>query len=154
MRIQPNFTAKGALRPWESAAEGVARVSEAEVRPESRRAPTVFELAALADCAAPASADSPGAVFLTLVADCALGLSADSDTDLSEAVVELADSCVVELADSCVPLYTHERWQVFCDLGAYEESLSDVGTPTDLTEAAGLALYQIAYRLAHAILEG
>ncbi len=115
-----------------------------KVSPPAESTETTFELARLADCAAPSCPHSVGADFLRLVSICTL-----------EAYDPVADASDLahEIADGCVPVYTHERWRVFCDLAAYQEDLSDFGTPHDLTEAAGFALYQIAYRLAHAILE-
>jgi hypothetical protein len=50
-----------------------------------------------------------------------------------------------------VPIYTHERWQVFVDLQAYQEDVSEYGDADDLTNAAGVALYMIAERLVHAL---
>ncbi len=58
------------------------------------------------------------------------------------------------MADGAVPVYTGERWAVFADLAAYNEDPGDIGGwPADLTDAAGVALYVIAERLALALVE-
>lgn len=58
-----------------------------------------------------------------------------------------------EIADNAVPVYTHQRWRMFVDLGAYNEDLTDFGGPVaNMTENAGVALYIIAERLAYSIL--
>lgn len=72
---------------------------------------------------------------------------ADADTPADR----LDDSGAVhEQADSAVPVYTAPRWAVFADLGAYTEELGATGS--DLTGAAGVALYMIARRGIDAIL--
>lgn len=106
-----------------------------------------FSLAGYADCMSPDGIDSPGAHFLIQVRDDveeALGLSADGET--------VSDDIAHDIADSAVPIYTHERWLVFVDLGAYQEDASELGADTsDLSGAAGVALYMIAERLVTAL---
>lgn len=109
----------------------------------------VWELARMADCASPDDEHSPGADFLLGVqADMAERFAWAADND------EVVDGDVVsEVADGAVPVYTHPRWQVFVDLCAYQEDIRDYGTDAaDMTEAAGVALYCIAERLAFALL--
>lgn len=105
---------------------------------------TVWELARLAGCMDPDNAESPGARFLSRVAD-----------DYREAIADewYDDDSPHEIADSAVPVYTHERWQVFVDLGAYQEDISEYGDDygADLTGAAAVALYMIAERLVYAL---
>jgi len=110
-----------------------------------------YHLASLADTASPdhplvdnaqAFPPSPGAIFLHRVEDAT-----------AEAIVnaegEDVNDLVHEVADSCVPIYTHELWQTFVDLAAYNE---DVGTEYgDLTSLASLALYGVACRLVEAL---
>ena len=104
---------------------------------------TVWTLAGMADVGSPDSVTSPGALWLQRVAGAASELEADRDGD-----------DVAELADSLVPIYTHERWQVFVDLAAYNEELDDLGGPSgDMTNDAGAALYMIAERLLMAVAE-
>jgi hypothetical protein len=102
-----------------------------------------YELASLAECASPDSLTSPGASFLERVADAADSIREEGGDEDN----------VSEAADSAVPVYTHERWQVFVDLAAYNEDVTELGaTGDDLTGCAGVALYMIAERLLHALL--
>ena len=113
-----------------------------------------FCLASLADCASPDSISSPGAAFLASVArDVAEHVeSYVAEGDPGYRLTELREDGSHEIADSAVPVYTHERWQVFVDLAAYNEDASELGaTADDLTGAAGVALYMIAERLVHAL---
>lgn len=104
---------------------------------------TVYQLARLADCMDPDSTLSPGGLFLDRIRDAYLEAVADEWYD--------GDS-PRELADSAVPVYTHERWQVFVDLGAYQEDVTELGaTGDDLTQCAAVALYMIAERLVYAL---
>jgi hypothetical protein len=112
-----------------------------------------FHLASLADCASPDSIESPGAVFLARVArDVTDYVSDAEDADPRDALANVSDWSH-GIADSAVPVYTHERWATFVDLGAYNEDVSDYGAMDDLTNAAGVALYMIAERLVHALAE-
>ncbi len=126
---------------------------------------TTWQLARLADCADPDKPDglawpyvdgdeerarmnadaSPGAQFLRRVEDNVLEwFDNEQSGDF--------DDYAGELADNAVPVYTHERWRVFVDLAAYDEDISELGSDSsDLTEAAGVALYLIAERLARAL---
>ena len=108
--------------------------------------PNAYELAYIAGTPSPDSLDSPGANFLHAVYVSAVEARTDApEDDPSDAAHEVADSAV--------PIYTHDRWQTFTDLCAYQEDLSEYGPlPDDLTDAAALALYAIAYRLAYAVL--
>jgi hypothetical protein len=118
-----------------------------------------FHLADLADCTSPAGPDSPGARFLASIArDVAERFGDDSmePAELAGIVGDLTDGDGAhEIADSAVPIYTHDRWATFVDLGAYNEDpageLGDDGS--DLTQTAGAALYMIARRLVVALAE-
>lgn len=117
-----------------------------EVHPEDPEPepPTVWQLARLADVADPDTPESPGARWLQQVASLA--------DELNEYYNECEQKdAVTEAADSLVPVYTHERWRVFCDLAAYNEDTSDYGQPADMTEGAGVALYMVAERLLSAL---
>lgn len=99
-----------------------------------------YQLANLAGVACPDSVESPGAQFLRGVESAAEDVADPDD--------------VGEVADGCVPVYTHERWQVFVDLAAFNEDPSELGGDSaDLTQAAGVALYMIAERLLAVLLE-
>lgn len=95
----------------------------------------------MAGVASPDSPDSPGAEWLMLVERAAGDIERDEDG-------------ISETADAIVPVYTHQRWLVFVDLAAYQEDPSGLGADTsDMTAAAGVALYMIAERLLTALLE-
>lgn len=130
-----------------------------------------FELADLAKCGYPAEDDggtdappSPGAAWLRRVEDAAREAwdrcrSEFPDLDATETADHLnGGDTPHEVANNVVPVYTHERWQVFTDLAAWREDLnghyengSEEGP--DLTDAAGDALYLIAKRLVRALVE-
>jgi hypothetical protein len=113
-----------------------------------------FALASLADCASPDSVDSSGARFLARVARDVAERFIDTD-DYTGPLGELeSGDGAHEIADSAVPVYTHERWQTFVDLAAYNEDASELGgDASDLTALAGVALYMIAERLVQALAE-
>jgi hypothetical protein len=93
----------------------------------------------------PDSIDSPGAKFLERVESNIIERRGEGSLD---------EDSIHELADSAVPIYTHERWQVFVDLGAYQEDVSEIGASSeDLTQCAAVALYLIADRLARALMD-
>lgn len=103
---------------------------------------TTYALARLADCHDPDTMTSPGARFLDRVESAFLDMETPDEDRFGEE------------ADQLVPIYTHERWQVFVDLCAYEEDISEFGDyGDDLTRAAGVALYMIAERLLRALYE-
>lgn len=106
-----------------------------------------YELANMADVAGPDGPSSPGAEWLENVASVANDILVDHDR-----ADDYPDD-ITEAADQTVPTYTHERWQVFVDLAAYNEDVTELGPVDDLTTAAGVALYMIAERLIRAIIE-
>ena len=135
---------------------------------------TTWHLANLAGCGSPDRPDgigvsppadlstvdpSPGAKFLRSVADDLAERIAYvfADPDLDPASCDLARELEEELhevADAAPSVYTGARWAEFADLAAWDEDPSDIGGwPADLTDAAGVALYMIAERLALALVE-
>lgn len=104
-------------------------------------------------------APSPGALFLRSVADDTAERIAYvfADPDLDPASCDLArelEEEVHEVADAAPSVYTGARWAEFADLAAWQEDPSDLGGwPADLTDAAGVALYMIAERLALALVD-
>src|SRR5690606_33109396 len=91
---------------------------------------TVYQLASIADCAAPDMLNGPGARFLLRVQDSARELveGAEPGDDLTDAIHEHADAAV--------PIYTHEMWATFIDLAAYEEDVTEYGPIEDMGQAA------------------
>lgn len=106
-----------------------------------------YELARLADCASPDNLASPGAQWLTLVAG-----EADEISERTEAGEDRSD-VVRELADSLVPIYTRDVWATFVDLAAYQEDVTEFGPIEDMEQAAKVALYLIAERLLHVLVD-
>ena len=132
---------------------------------------TTWHLANLAECGSPDRPDgigcappddlstvqpSPGARFLRSVADDLAERIAYTfeHGDMDPRAADLERELEGEVADGAVPIYTAARWAVFADLAAWQEDPGDIGGwPADLTDAAGMALYMIAERLALALVE-
>ena len=119
---------------------------------------SAYELAHMADVASPDNDDSPGAEWLRLVAGDLHDLLDQYATEVMAGEIDpetdLGDE-ITESADQIVPTYTHHRWQVFIDLAAYQEDVSELGEidGDDLTRSvAGVALYMIAERLMNALI--
>jgi hypothetical protein len=111
-----------------------------------------WQLARLADCMDPSKRDSAGAEFLFIVEDAARERWWVM-TDDERVADDIADTWS-EVADSCVPIYTHNMWQTFADLGAWQEDPTDLGADADdMTKCAMVCLYMIAERLCHALAE-
>lgn len=105
----------------------------------------VWQLAELAECASPISADSHGGRWLAdLRDDWIESTQEDDDRD--------RDDIIHERVDGCIPIYNWPRWATFADLGAWQEDLDEVGGVTsDMTQNAGVALYMIGERLFRAL---
>lgn len=110
----------------------------------------------VADIAGPDSETSEGAKFLTLVRDAVLEALEwkveHEDPDLAHAARVLRDDSH-ELADAAVPVYTYPRWLTFVDLAAWQIDIEDYGPSSDMTERAGVALYEVARILTDALCE-
>lgn len=125
---------------------GEAELAEEDENEQPAEELTAWQLANMADCLQPDSLTSPGAAWLQAIARDAGELLEDQADDLTDGIAERADSSV--------PAYTHELWQVFVELGGYQEDVSElVGAERDLTKAAGVALYLIAERLLTALVQ-
>lgn len=103
-----------------------------------------------ADCASPDSPESPGADFLTSVRNETLDLL-ESLEDWDPGTIN-DDGSVNEIANGAPDTYTTRMWAQFHDLEANFEEPELGQWPDDLDNAAGVALYQIAERLAWAII--
>jgi hypothetical protein len=110
---------------------------------------SVFALADsdLADCGSPDNHESPGARLLIATRDAFLEYVATKPDATGE---DVRDD-VSDIAADLVSVYTHERWQQFADLAAYQEEPESGEWPQDLTAAAEVALYQIVERLVFAL---
>lgn len=117
-----------------------------------------YELANAGEAYCPDGEGSAGAqwlVFLQTMADERWAYWAD-EGELPDSVDDdRVNDCIHELADAHVPIYTGERWVIFTELGAYREDLAELGyeTVTDMTEAAGVALYIVAERVLRFLFE-
>jgi hypothetical protein len=100
-----------------------------------------YQLAAMAEVSSPDGLDTPGARFLLSIQDDVIGWD-EPDEDTPSAI-----------ADGAVPIYTHEMWQTFTDLAAWQEDVDEFGPITDMEMGAQIALYLIAERLVRALLE-
>ena len=109
-------------------------------------------LAADAGCAYPNGETSPGARFLELVASSLVKAVDWIWTNDDENVTDWHD-VAHEVADGCVPIYTHDLWATFADLGAYQEDPTELGFDgSDMEQGARVCLYMIAERLASELL--
>lgn len=95
------------------------------------------------DVSYPDAPDSPGAVWLLNVHN---GVQEAWDTGrFGEDSGEGADEVIWELAESVTPIYTHNVWQIFTDLCAYDHEAAEDGfTDGSPTEWAMGALNRIA----------
>ena len=107
---------------------------------------TVWELARMGECAQPDSEDSVGGKWLRTVE----GMAANDIMEELDGIdpYDLLD-VITNVADSTVPVWsTHQLWQIFVDLCAYETDLYGSATErTNMTDRASLALFLIANRL-------
>lgn len=107
---------------------------------------TVWELAEMTDAMNPNTATSAGAIWLVDVHDAWAN---------ARQFYDYTDLMIFETADGIVPVYNHECWAVFTDLGAWQIDLSDYSPSLeDLTSVARLALYAIAEQLITALENG
>jgi hypothetical protein len=100
---------------------------------------------------------SPGAEFLRSVENGARELWEAREGDPERWLEHVNDDgSVHEIADGAPSVYTHQRWAEFHDLAAYNDDMGEIsaltGSYSDMTNAAGVALYMIAERLAWALL--
>lgn len=103
------------------------------------------QLSNLADCLYPDLTSS--SQFLTIIRDTVVewaeqGYLTDDHSDDAH-----------EIADGCVPVYTHEQWEIFTDLGLYQDSTGQVEDlqPT-IDNLAAVSLYVTAETLVTALL--
>lgn len=106
---------------------------------------TAHQLAYRADCLYPDLTSS--ANFLTIIRDTVV------DWFENDYVTDDPSDDAHEIADGCIPVYTHEQWEMFTDLGLYQDS---TGLVEDLQPTIGnlaaVSLYVTAETLATALL--
>lgn len=119
------------------------------------RALPVWELAELADVERPDSPFSPGGRWLADVRD---QFAEHVDT----VGTEEAANGLHDIADAAAPIWTHEAWSVWTDLGLwteldplgdYAESIVDAITANQAYRVPMIGAYAAAYRLASALLD-
>lgn len=102
-----------------------------------------YQLARMADVLTPDSKDSPGAEWLEQIQHAV--------EDQIDYLLEDEDASH-EVSDGLVPIYTHNLWQVFVDLGLYHEE-SEIGLGEDMTQNAMTLCYEVARRLVYDLVE-
>ena len=108
---------------------------------------------ALADMAGCSCDNDAAAEFLISIADTVIEQTDDIDAEDWQRVGVNGFDLLHEIADNSPSDYTHARWEQFIGTAAWREDLSEYGAPSDMTEAAAVALTQIAHRLAVALAE-
>lgn len=126
---------------------------------ETIQAMTVYSLAAELGnelAGGPDAEDSPGAKWLdgvrTAVVEQIQWLAQNNDGDVIAAAKALLEDHH-EQADSAVEVYTSTRWEVFAELGMWQVDVEDLGSVSDMTEAAGRCQYEAAGMLIRALCE-
>jgi hypothetical protein len=114
---------------------------------------SAYDLAKMADVATPDNLDSPGAMFLHSVRTEVV--EAWRDDRLARVEDDLDGDVIHLIADEAPSVYTYRRFQELLDLAAFSEELESdlIGKEPTMIDMAGLALYQIAERLAYALVE-
>lgn len=122
-----------------------------------------YGLARDAECSSPDTPESAGAGFLTGVRDGVLEVIdyyANNDDTWHDAAMNHDESSIDddgalhEIADGAPSVYTHEVWEQFVDLGAYNEDPTDLGEDgSDMQRCASVCLYIIADRLARVLVD-
>jgi hypothetical protein len=111
----------------------------------------------VSDISGPDEVNSPGAQFLDRVRDAVIESlewkTQNDDVDLAHAARRLREDSH-ELADGAVPIYTFNRWETFVDLGAWQVDIEEYrGGGEDMTQLAGIALYEVARTLTDSLCE-
>ena len=114
---------------------------------------SAYRLSLKAGVESPDALDSHGAQFLTSVRD-ALVEWVDYNLDETiETLSEKAQDDAFEQVDATVPAYTHQLWQTFTDLAAYDDESAGEFAGGTMTETVSYILVRIAERLFVALAE-
>lgn len=108
---------------------------------------SAYRLANMADVASPDALDSPGAKFLSHVRDALVEWVEYNRDEAIEALSEKAQDDALEQVDACVPVYTHQLWQTFTDLSAYDDESAGEFDGSTMTEQVSYVLARIGERL-------
>ena len=113
-----------------------------------------YQLARIVDTAQPDALNSPGAKFLASVRDSLVEwVEYVRDTYDVQSLPETAQDNAIDQVDANVPVYTHQLWQTFTDLAAYDDESADEYDGGTMTEKASYILARIAERLFVALAE-
>lgn len=112
---------------------------------------TMTDLAGLADT--PWRLDDEGTRWVESIIDDVVEVIEYANPKGPEDIDRLADEWAVEMADSAVPIYTDNLFRVVLSLQAWDEPIDELGVPRDLLDAARWAVYMIADRIIHALLD-
>ena len=139
-------------------AEYTVRVMDGE--DSSREILAPWLIARPAECSRPDGNEKLGADFLTslftdflYIAQNDVAVSGGDDAyDIRRSLERFEWH---ETADGAIPIFTHQKWQTFVELGAYDEDVSELVTFRKVTgeDVANAALYIIADRLLRALSE-
>jgi hypothetical protein len=126
---------------YQSPREWLCSVAVAESTIDARQAwlksINAYYMASFIDIATPASLSSKGAEFLDGLRYYLLAWFNENDEPVN----------VGQVAEYAVPIYTHDTWETFVDLCAYNEDIEDwVDESMDMNQRASMALYSIAER--------
>jgi hypothetical protein len=122
-------------------------------------AESAYELATYADCQSPDTLDSPGAQYLVAVRDAMVRAISDGEIMWEGASAMVAaptdrGDVISQIADDAHLIYTHNKWQAFTDLCAYQRAddvAEDMGEPGGMDQWADLCLYSIAEDLCNTV---
>ena len=115
---------------------------------------SAYRLSLKAGVESPDALDSPGAQFLTSVRDSLVEwVEYVRDTYDVQALSETAQENAIDQVDATVPAYTHQLWQTFTDLAAYDDESAGEFDGGTMTETVSYVLARIAERLFVALAE-
>ncbi|ATI19008.1 hypothetical protein KGG85_gp68 [Streptomyces phage Tefunt] len=117
------------------------------------------KLARIADCTVPDTNVNEGADFLARVRDSVVGKIeaywSGRPSELADVVRKYRERIQDKASEAAPDAFADTMWREYVDLRAYQEDLTEFGTPTDDTMEgrARLALSSIAHRLASALFD-
>ena len=114
---------------------------------------SAYRLSLKADVASPDAVHSHGAQFLTSVRDALVEWAEYNRDEAIEALSEKAQDDAFDQVDATIPAYTHQLWQTFTDLAAYDDESAGEFDGGTMTEQVSYILVRIAERLFVALAE-
>ena len=115
---------------------------------------SAYRLSLKAGVESPDALNSPGAQFLASVRDALVEwVEYVRDTYDVQALSETAQDNAIDQVDATMPAYTHQLWQTFTDLAAYDDESAGEFDGGTMTEKVSYILACIAERLFVALAE-